>query len=343
MKILITGGTGFLGRHTALRLLQNKNVVSILGRNDRIGKELEKVGITYRRAELSDRDTVVSACKDHELVINCGGLASPWGKYDDFHKANVVGTQNIIAGCFAHKIERLVHISTPSLYFNYHHRLNISERDPLPKKQATFYAETKLLADREIEKAKTKGLQPISLRPRGIFGPGDQNVLGRILRAAEKGTIPLVGGGKSYVDLTYIENVVDAILLCVNAPEELMGRTYNITNDEPMQTRQMLELLFSKLKMNPRFLPMPFPMALTLAAAIERIYGWFRKDIEPPLSRYAVGLMAKSQTLDISAAKQDLGYDPKIKIEEGMERFASWWLRQKKGTHGLDALGLGPM
>ena len=250
-----------------------------------------------------------------------------------------MGTRNVLTGAQAHGAKRVVYLSTPSLYFDYHHRLG-SKVDPLPE-PVTDYAATKLIADREVKRASDSGLPIISLRPRAIFGPGDQAVLVRVIRAAAKGTIPLVGGGKSFIDLTYIDNTVDAVLLCLDAPARALGRVFNVTNGEPLTSRGMMEMLFSKLDTKARFRPLPFPLAYLSAATLEATYKIFRGGTEPPLTRYSVGLMAKSQTLDISAAREVLGFSPRVTLEEGMERFARWWRKKEEGKLGaLEALGL---
>jgi nucleoside-diphosphate-sugar epimerase len=334
MKVLITGGTGFLGRHAAVRLKKLGHTVRVLGRNRRAGEALERFGVEFCAVDLADEARVAQACERQEGVIHCAGLASPWGKYDDFYQANVIGTQNLVKGCQAHSVRRIVHLSTPSLYFDYRDRLNIRESDPLPR-PATPYAATKLLADREIERVRQLGLETVSLRPRAIFGPGDNTVLGRLLRAAEQGTLPLIGGGNSLADLTYIDNVVDALVLALTSPQGTLGQVYNITNGEPVSMRALLDRLLPKLGLRPRLYSIPFPVARVLALGMETFYRLVRPQAEPPLTQYAVGLMAKSQTLDITRARQELGYRPQVSLEEGLDRFARWWPSRTGDEWGL--------
>lgn len=325
MRVLITGGTGFLGRNTARRLQADGHEVAVLGRNQKIGAELAREGLTFIAADLTDAEATAQSCRGRDVVIHSGALASPWGRYEDFYSANVVGTKNIVDGAIAHGARRFINISTPSLYFDYRHRFGIKESDPLPQKQVTYYGATKLLADQETERAARAGLFTIAIRPRAIFGPGDTVVLGRLLRLAEKGTVPLVNGGRSHVDMTYIDNVVESLRLCLSAPESCRGKTYNITNGQPMPAKQAYDLLFERLGRKVKYRSVPFFALYALASAAESAHVLFRRPGEPALTKYVVGLMSKSQTLDISLARAELGYSPQVTMEDGLSRYAEWW------------------
>jgi nucleoside-diphosphate-sugar epimerase len=339
MRVLVTGGTGFLGRRVVGRLKQMGHEVRALGRNPAIGAQLTQRGIEFLQADLAEGDRVREACQGQEMVIHCGAAASPWGSYELFYRANVLGTRNVVNACRSQGVGRLIHVSTPSVYFSYHDRLMIKESDPLPR-PVNAYAKTKRMADDLVDAAFLNGLATVSIRPRAVFGPGDQAVLPRLIRVAQQGSVPLVGGGRSFVDMTYVENVVDALVLCLEAPPGVMGNKYNITNGEPVPVRSMMETLFSKLNLDVSYRALPFAVAYPVAASLEAFYRLFRKDSEPPLTRYSVGLMAKSQTLDIQAARSELGYEPKISLEEGFSRFAHWWKAKISGKLPPDDLGL---
>ena len=326
MKILITGGTGFLGRHCALRLNAANHEVTVLGRNALIGAELEKRGIRFIKANLIDESAVRLACFGQDKVVHAGALNSRWGKYSEFYQSNVIGTKNVIDACLKQGVERLIHLSTPSLYFNYQDRLGIKESEPLPKPR-TAYARTKGIADSLIEQSSVQGLSSIILRPRAIFGFGDQNVIGRILTAAQNGTIYLPNGGQSYIDLTYLDNAVDALLLALNAPKEALGKTFNITNGEPITFYKLVEMLSKSLNLDLTIRCIPFPLAYAMASAMEVCYGVMRR--EPPLTREIIGFMSRSLTLDISAAQDSLSYAPRINLSEGFELYADWWKKCK--------------
>lgn len=320
MKIIVTGATGFLGRRTAERLKEEGHQPIGLGRNTSIGKELMKSGIKFLQTDLSNQDqtreSFSKCCAD--CVIHCAALSSPWGLYSDFFNSNVKATENILNACTQYHILKIIHISTPSLYFNYKNRLAIKESDPLPSRMVNYYAETKKIAENLVLQS---GMHSIILRPRGIFGPGDNAVFPRLLKSLDR--LPLIDGGTALMDITYIDNVVDAILLSLN-PEISSGQCFNITNDAPMTFIDIINLICKKLDLFYKAKKTSFIPAYYFAKCLELFYRMFSSK-EPPVTCYALGLLATDMTLDISKAKSQLGYKPKISIEEGVENFAKWW------------------
>lgn len=316
-----------MGQNLAVRLQTLGYEVSVLGRNLIKGEQMKAQGMQFLPVDLGDRDATVAACLGQDYIFHCAALSSPWGKYQAFYQANVIGTRNIIQGCETHPVRRLIHVSTPSVYFEFCDRLNIPETRPLPAKPVNAYAHTKRQAEEELNKAYQDGLPVISIRPRGIFGPGDSAIFPRLIRANQKLGIPLINQGKACIDMTYIDNVVDALILCQNAPDHLLGRTFNITNGEPTQLIDLLKQLFTKLDLPLKLKPISYRAADWTASAMELLAKTLGLGAEPLLTRYTVGVLSFSQTLDITSAQTELGYTPKITLEEGLDIFAKDWIR----------------
>ena len=323
MNVLITGGTGFLGRRLALKLRSIGDTVTVLGRNQAIGTELEQSGLRFVAADLRDAQAMKAACQGQDCVFHCGALSSPWGSFNTFYETNVLGTRHLVQGCLAHQIQRLVHVSTSAVYFTYADQLQIPESLPWPRPVGP-YAKTKQLAEQEIRQAHKQGLSVITIRPRGIFGPGDTAILPRLLRASDRTGIPLIRQGKAVMDLTYIDNVVTALQCCQQAPDRLSGRVYNITNGEAIALRDVLAQLAQQLNIELKFKRLSFPIAYGVATAMEAIAKLLGGS-EPILTRYTVGLLTFSQTLAIDAAQHDLGYQPRVSLQQGIVQFADWW------------------
>jgi nucleoside-diphosphate-sugar epimerase len=325
MKVLVTGATGFVGQALTRRCLGLGMQVSAAGRNREILDRLAAEGARALAAELGDAAAMRLACQGREAVFHCGALSSPWGKADDFYRANVSGTANVIAGCKAGGVSRLVYVSTPSIYSYYDARLNVREDAALPAKPANLYVQTKLLAEEAVRQAAGEGLKVITLRPRAVFGPGDNAILPRLIQRLQRKQLPILGDGKAVADLTYIDNLVDALLLCLSAPEGCLGKVYNISNGEPVRIWEMIRTLCERLELEYPRRHVPYALADGAAWLMERIYGWLPGQPEPPLTRYMLSVVGRGTTLDITAARRELGYQPAVSVAEGLERFVRWW------------------
>ena len=322
MKVVITGGTGMVGKQLAFRLSAEGHDVTALGRKAAVAAELKEHGVYCALAHLEDAEAMSHAIAGNEVVYHCAALSTPWGDEKAFYQSNVVGTQNVIDACIEHGVKRLVYISTPSVYFNFKDRFGVKESDSLAEKPPSKYTETKLEAERRVMDAKNQGLEVIVLRPRGIFGPEDQVLLPRLLKAIRQKRLPVMGNGKNRVDLTYIDNLVDAMALCLDVEPSATGRIYNITNGEPVVLWDFIRSLVQELGIPYRPRSVPYSVMYGLAYAMELKATYLTPSAEPVLTRYTVGLLSKSQTLDIEEAKSRLGYQPKVSMHQGMLRVA---------------------
>lgn len=324
MKTLVTGATGFLGGALTRRLHSIGRDVIALGRNPEKLNQLEDDGIQTVRADISKKDEVTASFSDVELVFHCAALPSPWGGFEKFYQANVIGTRNVVQACLENKVKRLVYVSTPSLYFDYSSRMGVKENDPLPE-PISHYAHTKRLAEEEIDKGFANGLAVVSIRPRALFGEGDTVIFPRLLSRLKTGRLPILGDGENIVDLTYIQNVVDALLLCAKSPASTLGKKYNISNGEPVKIWALVNRICDELGFPHPSLKISRNAAHYVGGTFEFLYSLIPYSPEPPLTRMSVSMLSNSNTLDISAAKAELGYQPKVLVEEGVQRFLKWW------------------
>ncbi|MFM8425814.1 MAG: NAD-dependent epimerase/dehydratase family protein, partial [Chloroflexota bacterium] len=217
MKTLITGATGFLGGALARRLHGMGWDVTALGRNSVKLNELEDAGMRPLRSDVTKKEELLSAFNGQDIVFHCAAFPSPWGGFEKFYQANVIGTRNVVQACLQNNVKRLVYVSTPSIYFDYDSHIGVKENNPLPQ-PISNYAHTKLLAEEEIDKGFAQGLAVVSIRPRALFGEGDTVIFPRLIPRLRSGRLPILGDGENIVDLTYIQNVVDALLLCAESP-----------------------------------------------------------------------------------------------------------------------------
>jgi nucleoside-diphosphate-sugar epimerase len=317
MKILITGGSGFLGSHVARALLARGDQVSLLGRNFDAVPDLVTAGATPVRADLRDKQTVVAACAGMDAVVHAGALSSPWGHPTAFRDVNAGGTLSVVEGCQQHGVGRLVHLSSPAVVFDGRDHENLTEAAPYPINYSSEYAASKKTAEDMVNVAAKQGLPAVILRPKAIFGPGDRALLPRLTAAARQGKLRQFGDGKNLVDLTYVDNVVQAILLALSAPAAV-GHTYFITNGEHVPLWLTIRRTLDALAIPSDLRPLALPLAMLVARFMEA--GASMSGAEPLLTRYTVGVLARTQTYDISAARRDLGYQPQVSFNEGMGR-----------------------
>lgn len=325
MNVLVTGATGFLGGAAARKLHQQGHRVLATGRNADLGRVLQQEGIEFRPAELADADTILDMCRDIDWVLHSGAKSSLWGSKSDFWKPNVVGTENVVQGCLKHKVKRLVYVSSPSVYFSFGDQLDITEDFPLPEKFVNSYTASKRQGELQVLRGHSLGLNSIILRPRAIFGPRDTSIFPRLLRAMKEGKLRVIGSGENKCSLTYIDNCVDGCIAGLRAAEDLSGRTYNITDGEDIYLWETLKYIASSLGFSLPKRTISLRFARTLARSMEKFHRVFLPTKEPVLTEYSVGLLGCSTTLDITKAKEELGYQPKISTQQGIDLFLKWW------------------
>lgn len=317
MDSLVTGGTGFLGRHLARRLLERGDRVYLLGRNMTAVKPLLESGAVPVVADLRDRDAVIAACSGVEVVFHAGALSAPWGKRADFFESNLGGTEAVLAGCLAQGVRRMIYVSSPSVVFDGRDHRLLTEHAPYPRRFASIYSLTKKLGEDRVRAASAQGLETVILRPKAIFGPGDTSLLPRLIQAARQHRLPQIGDGRNLVDLTYVENVAHALLLAATS-RAAVGQTYTITNDEHIPLWEVIRAVLQRLRLPTRLRTIPLPVALSVSTLME--WRAALTGNEPLLTRYSAAILARTQTYDISASKRDLGYAPIVSFAEGFER-----------------------
>ena len=317
MRVLVTGGTGFLGRHVARALLANGDTPTLLGRDFRDAQPLLQAGARALALDMRDAHALADACASAEAVCHAGALSTAWGTWDEFYEANVRATAAVVAGC-QRSGARLVYISSPSVIFTGRDHRDLTEDAPYPRRFASLYSRSKKLGEDLVNGAAS--VEAVILRPKAIFGPGDRALLPRIVQAARADRLRQIGDGQNLVDLTYVENVADAVLLALRSPAAT-GGTYTITNDEHIRLWDLIRTVLRRLSIPADLRAVPLPAALAAATLME-LSGYIRGR-EPMLTRYSTAILGRTQTYDISRARRDLGYQPRISVAEGVERTLS--------------------
>ena len=325
MKILVTGGGGFLGQALCRGLVQRGHDVASFNRGRY--PTLDTIGVRQLQGDLADRDAVRAAAAGVDAIFHNAAKAGAWGDYDSYHRANVVGTDNVIAACRAHGIGRLVHTSTPSVTHRATHPVagGTAESVPYGEGFKAPYASTKLIAEKAVLAADDASLATVALRPRLIWGPGDNQLLPRLVERARAGRLRFVGDGNNLIDTTYIDNAAQAHFDAfdhLSPGAACAGRAYFISNGEPKTVREVVNGLLRAAGAPEVDRTIPFGVAYAAGAVCEALWSVLPLRGEPPMTRFLAEQLSTTHWYDMAPATRDFGYVPRVTIEEGLARLA---------------------
>jgi nucleoside-diphosphate-sugar epimerase len=323
-RVLVTGGGGFLGKAIIKRLLSHTADIRSLSRN--LYPELDRLGVTQIRGDISDETAVDEACRERDLVFHAAAKTGIWGRYQDFYDTNVAGTHHVVTACHRHDIPYLVHTSSPSVvYHDDDDIMGVDEAAPYPERYQTYYQETKALAEKVVIHAADASLNTIVLRPHLIWGPGDTQFVPRIIQRA--GALRRVGNGKNRIDTTFIDNAAQAHVLAAEklaGNRNLSGKIYFISQGEPVFLWDMVNHILLSAGKKPVTKSIPKGLAYAVGYIMEMIYKGFHIRSEPGMTRFLANELARHHWFDISAARRDLGYEPEVSMADGLKQLKDW-------------------
>lgn len=324
MKVLVTGAGGFLGGAIARKLVSRGHAVRSFSRGEY--PALSALGIEHARGDLADRDAVRAAAEGCDAIVHTAAKAGVWGAYDEYVRANVVGTENVLYACRAARVPRLVYTSTPSVV---HQGGDIEHGDeslPYSKHPSTAYQSTKIEAEKKVLFAQSSALSVVALRPHLVWGPGDPHLVPRIVARARRGRIALPSGGRARIDTVYVDNAADAHVAGLERLEPgaaCAGRAYFITNGEPRSLADIVRAILRAANVEATVVPIPSALAHAAGALLETAFRLAKSEREPPLTRFVAEQLSTSHCFDITAAKRDLAWSPAISLDEGFARLAA--------------------
>lgn len=321
--ILVTGGGGFLGGAIVRQLSERGARLRTFSRQRY--PQLESLGAEQFQGVLDDGAAVDQAVAGCDLVFHVAAKAGVWGPYEDYHRANVTGTENVISSCRRHGVNRLVYTSSPSVVFNGADMEGVNESVPYPKHFEAHYPHTKALAEQKVMAANDETFATVSLRPHLIWGPGDNHLVPRIIAKGKAGQIRKIGRRENKVDSIYIDNAAEAHLLAAAklAPESAVaGKVYFISQDEPMSVWELINRILDAGGAPPVERSVSPRLAYLAGCVCETVHNALGLKGEPRMTRFVARELSTAHWFDISAAKRDFGYVPKVSIDEGLKRLA---------------------
>jgi len=325
MRILVTGGGGFLGSHIIKELLKNPSyIVTNFSRHSY--PDLEDIGVPTIRGDLKKKEDVDRALdQGFDAIFHVAALPGVWGKYEEYYGINYLGTKYLVEGAKERGILRFVYTSTPSVVFNKDDLLGVGEEQPYATEFLNAYTETKTMAEKLVLGLNDGStFLTCALRPHLIWGPGDPHLFPRVIQKGKQGKLRIVGDGENLVDIIYVEN---AALAHVQAFEHLKpgskvcGEAYFVGQERPVKLWDFINQVLGFVKVEPVMSSINVTSAYRLGWALEKAYKFLGiQKPEPPMTRFVALNLGKSHYFSHDKAKRDFGYVPKISIEEGLKK-----------------------
>jgi nucleoside-diphosphate-sugar epimerase len=328
VKALVTGATGFTGGHLAARLARAGDDVRALVRTKSRERFLRSllpgVGVRAVEGDLGDAASLARAVEGVDVVYHLAATYREAGQPNSVYRAiNVEGTRHLLEAARAAGVGRVVHCSTGGVHGHIAHP---PANEDAPFNPGDVYQRTKLEAELLARRfADETGLDVVVVRPIGIYGPGDTRFL-KMFRGLARGRFPLLGSGRVYYHLTFIDDLVEGFRLCGTMPAA-RGRTYLLAGPRYTTLADLVALVARDLGVLPPRIHWPVWPFWTAGLLSELVSVPLR--MEPPLYRRRVDFYTKSRAFDTTRARTELGYSPRVDVEEGIHRTAEWYRQEK--------------
>ncbi|MGY2079659.1 NAD-dependent epimerase/dehydratase family protein [Modestobacter sp. SYSU DS0657] len=317
MKVLVTGAGGMLGRATATALVERGDEVTVLQRRP-AGLPCAEV-----LADVADRGAVARAVAGHDAVVHLAAKVDVVGPWHEYQRANVEGTRSVVEACRAGGVARLVHVSSPSVAHAGAALAGAGAGPADPVRARGAYARSKALAEQEALAADSAALAVLAVRPHLVWGPGDPQLVERIVTRARAGRLPVIGTGAALIDSTYVDNAATALVAAVDACGPVHGEALVVSNGEPRPVAEVLDRLCRAAGVPGPTRRVPFPLAWAAGAAVEGVWRATGRRDTPPLTRFLAEQLATAHWFDQRRTREALGWRPTVSLDEGFTRLAA--------------------
>jgi nucleoside-diphosphate-sugar epimerase len=323
IEVLVTGGNGFVGRYLVSALLERHDRVRVLALPGEDTRWLECHGIRVYQGDIRKPKTLSAAMEGADGVVHLAAMMDVWRPLDHYHGVNVTGTENVCRAAVRAGVRRIVHMSSSSVYGVGINR-PADERAPLSPFRDP-YPITKAAGDSLVQRMIAEEHLPAAIiRPDQIFGPGDHMHFRVTADRLRSGRGVIVGRGDNALPLVFITDVVQGLLLALHHPRAV-GQAYNITSDEPLTQRQFLEAIARAIGARPPRLRLPYRALYAAGYLVERLAKIKSSPRRPPITRLGVAFLGTDNRFAIDKARRQLGYRPRVPIDEGVKAAAAWY------------------
>lgn len=324
---LVTGGSGFVGGHLIRRLLSDGWRVLALGRSDKARAEIEALGAEPVEGDLLDRTALAGAMEGIEVVFHVAAHFKLWGPVSLFRRINVEGTRNVVEAAERAAVRRIVYVSAAAVVMGRPEPMRgVTEDMPLHKMPFAPYAASKAEAEEVLLAANGRraGFSTVAIRPPFIWGPG-MPALDRMVETVRAGQFQWVAGGGQALSTCHVDNLCHALILAADRGSG--GEAFFVSDGEDTTLKSFLTRLLASRGVTPKDRAVPFGIAWTMAGVMGAVWRIFRRKGEPPVTRQMLRFIGKDFTIDVSRARNQLGYAPVISAADGMRAMQAKNLR----------------
>lgn len=317
MKVLVTGSTSLLGRTTALALISRGDEVTVLQRHPS-GLDCREV-----LGDIGEASVVRAAAIGQDAVLHLAAKVDVTGPYAEYARVNVSGTCNVLAACKGSETPRLVHVSTPSVAHHGRALVAAGAGPADPARARGPYARSKAVAELEALAADRADLAVLVIRPHLVWGPGDTQLVERVVARARAGRLPVIGSGAGLIDTTYLDNGADALVAALDACGPAHGEALVVSNGEPRPVREVIDGICAAAGVTLPRVHVPFPVAWAAGAACEGVWRASGRRDTPPLTRFLAEQLATAHWFDQRRTRELLRWSPAVSLDEGFARLAA--------------------
>ncbi len=316
MRAFVTGGSGFIGGHLIRRLRADGSDVRALARSDSSAAKVAADGAEPVRGDLDDVAAMAAGAEGCEVFFHAAAALGEAGRREDFERGNVQGTRNALDAARQAGMRRFVHVGTEAALLAGQPLVNVDETAPLRPDSKAHYPATKAQAEQAVRDANGHDLETVVVRPRFVWGVGDTTILPGLTAAVRSGRFRWIGGGRHLTATTHVDNVVEGLML--GATQGRPGGVYFVTDGDPVVFREFVTQLLGTQGVEIPDKDAPAGVVRTIAPVVEGLWGLLRRPGPPPLTRLTYWLSAQECTIDISRAREELGYAPVKSRADGL-------------------------
>jgi nucleoside-diphosphate-sugar epimerase len=319
VKVLVTGATSMLGGAVAQLLHARGGDVTVFQRRP------SNLGFGEVLGSVADRHAVEAAVAGSDVVIHAAAKVTVVGPWSEFADTNISGTEHMIDAARAAGARRFVYVSSPSVAHSGASLVGAPAGPADPEAARDSYSRSKAAGELRALAADAEDFSVVAVRPHLVWGPGDTQLIGRIVERARQHRLAVIGSGAALVDTTYVDNAAAAIVAAADHASDLGGRAFVVSNGEPRPVRELLSRIVLAAGFEPTRLRVPAAVARSAGSVLERVWQRTHRADDPPITRFLAEQLSTAHWFDQRETREALAWEPAVSLDEGFERVGEWF------------------